>query len=110
MKWLHWFVPVLVFVAGYGGGYATSHLLRGAEARNLQAKVTLQEHGPGVVEPADEDHRALTQIVQRERRRAPDIEALALPPMTLRGRTAPIDIYCVPLETRLHLHPEINGR
>ena len=43
MKWFHWFVPVLVFVAGYGGGYATSHLLLGAEARNLQAKVNLQE-------------------------------------------------------------------
>jgi len=39
-----------------------------------------------------------------------DIEALALPPMTLRGRSAPIDIYCVPLETRLHLQPGINGR
>lgn len=40
-----------------------------------------------------------------------DIEALALPPMTLRGRSAPIDIYCVPLERRLDLHPEsLNGR
>jgi adenylate cyclase len=39
-----------------------------------------------------------------------DIEAMALPPMTLRGRTTPIDIYCVPLETRLDLHPGVNGR
>ena len=39
-----------------------------------------------------------------------DIEAMALPPMTLRGRTAPIDIYCVPLENRLHLQAEVNGR
>src|SRR6185295_4790158 len=34
-------------------------------------------------------------------RRGFDIEAMALPPMTLRGRSSPIDIYCVPLETRL---------
>lgn len=39
-----------------------------------------------------------------------DIEAMALPPMTLRGRSAPIDIYCVPLQTRLDLHPGANGR
>jgi adenylate cyclase len=32
-----------------------------------------------------------------------DIEAMALPPMTLRGRSAPIDIYCVPLQNRLDL-------
>jgi adenylate cyclase len=37
-----------------------------------------------------------------------DIEAMALPPMTLRGRSAPIDIYCVPLQTRLHLATELN--
>ncbi len=39
-----------------------------------------------------------------------DIEAMALPPMTLRGRSSPIDIYCVPLETRLDLHQGANGR
>jgi len=38
-----------------------------------------------------------------------DIEALALPPMTLRGRSAPIDIYCVPLQNRLDLNPALNG-
>lgn len=38
-----------------------------------------------------------------------DIEALALPPMTLRGRSTPIDIYCVPLQNRLHLQSELNG-
>jgi adenylate cyclase len=31
------------------------------------------------------------------------IPAVELPPMTLRGRTNPIDIYCVPLEKRLDL-------
>jgi len=36
-------VPVLVFAAGYGGGYATSQLDSAAEARNLQAKMTVQE-------------------------------------------------------------------
>jgi class 3 adenylate cyclase len=35
-----------------------------------------------------------------------DIDAMALPPMTLRGRSAPIDIYCVPLEQRLMLRTE----
>lgn len=39
-----------------------------------------------------------------------DIEALALPPMTLRGRSTPIDIYCVPLERRLDVYQELNGR
>lgn len=32
-----------------------------------------------------------------------DIHAVELPPMTLRGRSAPIDIFCVPLEKRLDL-------
>jgi adenylate cyclase len=32
-----------------------------------------------------------------------DVGATALPPMQLRGRTTPIDIYCVPLESRLHV-------
>jgi len=32
-----------------------------------------------------------------------DIGAMPLPPMMLRGRTTPIDIYCVPLEKRLDL-------
>ena len=32
-----------------------------------------------------------------------DIKALQLPPMTLRGRSSPIDIFCVPLERRLDL-------
>jgi class 3 adenylate cyclase len=43
-------------------------------------------------------------------RRGFDIEAMALPPMTLRGRSTPIDIYCVPLETRLDIHQTMNGR
>jgi hypothetical protein len=30
-----------------------------------------------------------------------DVGALELPPMTLRGRRNPIDIYCVPLPKRL---------
>jgi len=33
--------------------------------------------------------------------------ALELPPITLRGRTTPIDIYCVPREKRLTLYPDI---
>ena len=33
--------------------------------------------------------------------RGVDVGALELPPMTLRGRKTPIDIYCVPLEKRL---------
>jgi hypothetical protein len=32
-----------------------------------------------------------------------DVGALELPPMTLRGRRNPIDIYCVPLPRRLEL-------
>src|ERR1700733_7288770 len=32
-----------------------------------------------------------------------NIKALQLPPMTLRGRSSPIDIFCVPLERRLDL-------
>jgi len=32
-----------------------------------------------------------------------DIGATALPPLQLRGRSHPIDIYCVPLATRLHV-------
>jgi adenylate cyclase len=35
-----------------------------------------------------------------------DIHAVELPPMTLRGRTAPIDIFCVPLAKRLDLADE----
>lgn len=34
-----------------------------------------------------------------------DLAALALPPLVLRGRTNPIDIFCVPTETRLDLRP-----
>src|SRR5579872_5032616 len=34
-----------------------------------------------------------------------DIGALALPPMILRGRTNPIDIFCVPLHARLQVGP-----
>ena len=32
------------------------------------------------------------------------INAVELPPMTLRGRTSPIDIYCVPMIKRLHIN------
>jgi adenylate cyclase len=32
-----------------------------------------------------------------------DVNAIELPPMTLRGRTSPIDIFCVPLDKRLDL-------
>jgi class 3 adenylate cyclase len=32
-----------------------------------------------------------------------DVHAVELPPMTLRGRSSPIDIFCVPLERRLDL-------
>lgn len=34
-----------------------------------------------------------------------DLEALALPPLVLRGRSAPIDIFCVPSTDRLDLRP-----
>jgi adenylate cyclase len=34
-----------------------------------------------------------------------DLAALALPPLVLRGRSNPIDIFCVPTETRLDLRP-----
>ncbi|MGH8149610.1 MAG: adenylate/guanylate cyclase domain-containing protein [Steroidobacteraceae bacterium] len=36
-----------------------------------------------------------------------DIHAVELPPMTLRGRIAPIDIFCVPLAKRLDLADEL---
>jgi class 3 adenylate cyclase len=36
-----------------------------------------------------------------------DTGALELPPITLRGRTTPIDIYCVPREKRLTLYTDI---
>jgi class 3 adenylate cyclase len=39
-----------------------------------------------------------------------DVGALELPPMTLRGRKSPIDIYCVPLEKRLDTGTEFEGR
>ena len=35
-----------------------------------------------------------------------DIGATALPPLQLRGRSHPIDIFCVPLEVRVQLSPE----
>jgi adenylate cyclase len=35
--------------------------------------------------------------------RGVDVHAIELPPMTLRGRTSAIDIFCVPLEKRLDL-------
>jgi adenylate cyclase len=35
-----------------------------------------------------------------------DIGATPLPPLQLRGRSHPIDIFCVPLETRVQLHAE----
>lgn len=35
--------------------------------------------------------------------RGMNIGAVELPPMTLRGRTTPVDIYCVPLDKRLDL-------
>jgi adenylate cyclase len=35
-----------------------------------------------------------------------DVGATPLPPLQLRGRSHPIDIYCVPLETRLQLRVE----
>ena len=33
-----------------------------------------------------------------------DMPLLALPPLTLRGRTCPVDIFCVPTEKRIELH------
>ena len=36
-----------------------------------------------------------------------DTGALELPPITLRGRSSPIDIYCVPREKRLTLHHDV---
>ena len=38
--------------------------------------------------------------------RGVDVGALELPPMTLRGRKTPIDIYCVPIEKRIDTAPE----
>jgi hypothetical protein len=35
--------------------------------------------------------------------RGVDVGATPLPPLQLRGRSHPIDIFCVPLETRLHV-------
>jgi len=35
--------------------------------------------------------------------RGVDVRAVELPPMTLRGRTSSIDLFCVPLERRLDL-------
>lgn len=35
-----------------------------------------------------------------------ELDATALPPLQLRGRTHPVDIYCVPLPTRLQLRLE----
>jgi class 3 adenylate cyclase len=32
-----------------------------------------------------------------------DISATELPPMQVRGRLNPIDIFCVPLQTRMHV-------
>jgi hypothetical protein len=32
-----------------------------------------------------------------------DVGATPLPPLQLRGRSHPIDIFCVPLETRLQV-------
>jgi hypothetical protein len=32
-----------------------------------------------------------------------DVPVMALPPLTLRGRINPIDIYCVPTEKRIDL-------
>jgi adenylate cyclase len=37
--------------------------------------------------------------------RGVDVGATPLPPLQLRGRSHPIDIFCVPLETRLHVSP-----
>ena len=34
-----------------------------------------------------------------------DVGAHPLPPMILRGRTNPIDIYCVPLQPRMQVTP-----
>jgi Adenylate cyclase, family 3 (some proteins contain HAMP domain) len=44
--------------------------------------------------------RALKDLLDA---RGVELGVLELPPMTLRGRTAPIDIYCVPLERRLEI-------
>jgi class 3 adenylate cyclase len=38
--------------------------------------------------------------------RGVDVGALELPPMTLRGRKTPIDIYCVPLDKRIDTSPD----
>jgi len=35
--------------------------------------------------------------------RGHDLKAVELPAMTLRGRTSPIDIYCVPITKRLRI-------
>ncbi len=34
-----------------------------------------------------------------------DVGATALPPLQLRGRSHPVDIFCVPLATRLQVTP-----
>ena len=34
-----------------------------------------------------------------------DVGATALPPLQLRGRSNPIDIFCVPLESRMQWNP-----
>jgi adenylate cyclase len=50
--------------------------------------------------------RALKQSLDAE---GLDIGATPLPPLQLRGRSSPIDIFCVPLGTRLQLSPEPVG-
>lgn len=35
---------------------------------------------------------------------SPDVPVLALPPLTLRGRACPVDIFCVPTDKRIELH------
>ena len=47
------------------------------------------------------DHRVLPEDTAREH--GMDVGATALPPLQLRGRTHPIDIYCVPLESRMQV-------
>lgn len=82
-------------VAGNVGGPAFMHYTIIGDAVNVASRLSQRARAGEVL---------FSRAVKRSLEESGfDVDALELPPFTVRGRSSPIDIYCLPLPARLEL-------
>ena len=101
--------------AGLGVGINEGDVIAGNVGSAAYMNYTIIEDTVNVASRLCQRARAGEMLFSRSLKRSldergVDVGALELPPMTLRGRKTPIDIYCVPLEKRIDAGNEFEGR